>query len=116
MSVKQNLYNKLITFGYPVYLQGTLNPDDAYPDTFLTYWTDDTADKSHYDDATVSYEWDFTVILYSNDPMLLETKPQEIMKTLKEAGFIPRGKGNDIPSDEVTHTGWAMDFIYLENK
>lgn len=113
--MKQKLIEILSTFGYPVFLQGSLNADEAYPDTFITFWVDDADDNSHYDDDTTSYLWDFSVIFYSNDPNLVNSKPEEIRKALKQAGFIPQGKGRDIPSDEPTHTGWAQDFYYIEN-
>lgn len=114
MTVKEILIQQLNTFGYPVYLQGSINENESYPDTFITFWTDDSYDGSHYDNNSVSYVWNFSVILYSNAPTLLNTKPEQIRVNLKQAGFIPQGKGRDIPSDEPTHTGWAMEFLYLE--
>lgn len=112
--MKEKLIETLKQFGYPVFLQGSLNADDAYPETFITFWTDDVFDNSHYDDDAQSYAWDFTVIFYSSDPALVNSKPNEIRDALKKVGFIPQGKGRDIPSDEPTHTGWAMDFYYIE--
>nr|DAW56641.1 MAG TPA: hypothetical protein [Bacteriophage sp.] len=112
--MKQDLINELSKFGYPVFLQGSLNEDDAYPDSFITFWTDDVTDEAHYDDDATAWAWDFSVIFYSNDPVLVNSKPEEIRKALKAAGFIPQGKGRDIPSDEPSHTGWAMDFYKFE--
>lgn len=100
--------------GATIMLQGTLAPDSPYPDNFITIWTDYTADHSHFDNVVKSVEWHFTVILYSIDPDFLKTKSNEIIKTLRGVGFIPQGKGQDIPSDEATHTGWAMEFIRVE--
>lgn len=114
--MKEKLINILDTFGYPVYLQGTLNPDDAFPDTFITFWTDYTDDNAHFDNDVYAVEWSFSVILYSNDPAIVNTKPDEIRTALKAAGFIPQGKGQDIASGEQTHTGWAMDYIFVEEK
>jgi hypothetical protein len=113
--MKQKLINTLQTFGYPVFLQGTMNPEAKYPNTFITFFTDGTNDNGHYDNNTNAVNWSFSVILYSNDPETVNTKPNEIRAALKAAGFIPQGKGNDIYSDEPTHTGWAMDFIITEN-
>ena len=62
----------------------------------------------------VSVDWNFSVMFYSSDPALVNSKPAEISAALRAAGFIPQGKGNDIPSDRPSHTGWAMDFIYTE--
>lgn len=112
--MKKKLISALETVGYPVMLQGSLNHDDAYPDTFITFWCNSTEDNLHLDNDVHSVEWSFSVILYSNNPTLVNTKPNEIREVLKSAGFIPQGKGNDIPSDESTHTGWAMEFIASE--
>lgn len=113
--MKKELISVLEKFGYPVFLQGSLNENDAYPDSFITFWTDDVTDEAHYDDEPTAWAWDFAVIFYSNDPALVNSKPAEIRAALKAAGFIPQGKGRDIPSDEPTHTGWAMDFYKLEH-
>lgn len=112
--MKQKLIKTLSAFGYPVFLQGTLSPEEAYPQTFITFFTDSTNDNGHFENKTNSVDWSFSVILYSNDPEIVNTKPDEIRAALKAAGFIPQGKGNDIMSDEPTHTGWAMDFIITE--
>ena len=98
-----------------VYLQGTLNEDETYPQKFITYFVTDTADITFYNNDTAAYEWDFSVMFYSNNPIEVNTIPEQIRKALKAAGFIPQGKGNDIISDEKEYTGWAMDFIYREN-
>lgn len=97
-----------------VYLQGTMNPEEAYPAEFVTFWTPITSDGAHYDNAATSVDWTFYVIYYSNDPLQVNTKPFEIAADLKAAGFVQQGKGNDILSDEPTHTGWAMDFVCTE--
>ncbi len=100
--------------GKTLFLQGSLNSSEVYPDTFVTFWTNDTPDNAHFDNETKSVDWLFSVILYSNNPDTVNTKPDEIRAALKAAGFIPQGKGHDIPSDAPTHTGWAMDFVITE--
>ena len=97
-----------------VYLQGTLDAAEAYPDTFLTVWTNYTDDRAHYDDARQSVDWNFTVILYSVDPAVIASLPARIGAAAKSAGFLPQGKGNDIPSDRPSHTGWTMEFVITE--
>ena len=99
--------------GETLFLQGTFNPAEKYPATFATFWAN-TDDGEHFDNETTSFEWAFTVILYSNNPAIVNEKPNEIRAALKAAGFIPQGKGQDVPSDEPTHTGWAMDFVIKE--
>ena len=113
--MKQTLINVLETIcPNNVYLQGTLAADAEYPESFITFWTNYTDDNSHFDDNVYSVDWQFSVIFYSSDPALIETKAAAIRTALKNAGFIPQGKGNDIASDSPTHTGWAMDFIKTE--
>lgn len=112
--MKEILLNVLNSLGYPVYLQGSLNADEAYPETFITFWIDGSIDNAHYNDDCVSVDWDLSVILYSNNPTTVNTKPNEIIAAMKASGFIPQGRGNDIPSDDPTHTGWAMDFKYKQ--
>lgn len=99
-----------------VFLQGSMNADEAYPSEFVTFFTVQTNDLAHYDNAVRSVGWTFAVIYYSDDPLKVNTKPFEIAADLKAAGFIQQGKGSDILSDEQTHTGWAMDFVYPEKQ
>lgn len=113
--MKNLLISELEKFGYPVFLQGSLNDDEAYPETFITFFTDYTVYVSYYDNDVYSVEWNISVIIYSSIPQIVNEKPIEIIKALKKAGFIPQGKGQDVFSDEQTHTGWAMDFKYLEH-
>lgn len=98
-----------------VYLQGTMNPEEGYPDEFVTFWTPDTNNAAHFDNAVTAVNWTFYVIYYSNDPVKVNTKPIKIAADLKAAGFVQRGRGNDTPSDEPTHTGWAMEFVCVED-
>lgn len=118
--MKQKLINALNTCGYveglTIFLQGTLPSREPYPDEFVTFWTNYADDAAHFDNETDSYEWAFSVIIYSNDPNKVNEKPKEIRAALKAAGFIPQGKGQDAPSDIPTHTGWAMDFIITETE
>lgn len=37
----------LETFGLPIFLQGSLNEGQAYPDNFFTFWNDRTEDGAH---------------------------------------------------------------------
>ena len=97
-----------------VYLHGTLEPFAEYPDTFVTFFTDNTDDRAFYNNNVTSIDWTFSVILYSSDPNVIEEGAPQIIAALKAEGFIPQGKGRDILSDVSTHTGWVMDFIITE--
>mgnify|MGYP003292416708 CR=1 FL=1 len=113
--MKQSLIDVLETFCPDnVFLQGTLAEDEPYPESFVTFWTNYTEDRAHYDDDVHSIDWNFSVIYYSSDPALVNSVPSQIRTALKAAGFIPQGRGNDIHSDRPSHTGWAMEFIKTE--
>lgn len=113
--MKQALIDILETFcPGKVYLQGTMNEAEAYPESFITFFTTSTENGKDFDNNTVEINWLFTVIYYSEDPALVNSKPAEIRAALKQAGFIPDGAGYDIPSDVPTHTGWAMEFSKIE--
>lgn len=104
----------LESFGYPVYRQGSMSNDAAYPDTFFTFWNNDSPDHSHYDNEEYGTDWDFNIYVFSNDPSLTYSLLAEARVALKEAGWICLGKGFDTASDEETHTGRGLEVLYLE--
>ena len=101
-------------FGYPVRRQGSLSSDEPYPSDFFTFWNDSSEDLSHYDNDAVSYTWRFSIYFYSTNPDHVYTVPLEAVEALKEEGWIINGRGYDVASDEITHTGRAFDCIYIE--
>lgn len=111
--MKQKLIEILETFcPDDVYLQGTLNPESPYPQKFITFYTMDSEFDSFYDNDANKIDWYIHVVFYSSNPAEVLNTPPQIIRALKAAGFIPINAGIDIPSDVVTHTGWAMEFIY----
>lgn len=112
--MKDALIGLLETFGYPVRLQGSLAEDEAYPESFFTFWNNDTSDGSHYDNDAISCVWDFDVNFYSVDPELVNTALLRARKLLKDNGWIVSGKGYDVATDEPTHTGRQINAFYIE--
>lgn len=113
--MKQLLITLLESFGYPVFLQGSLSEDEAYPESFFTFWNNETPDGSHYDNNAINYIWNFDVNFYSVDPELVNTMLLNAKALLKQNGFIVGGKGYDIASDEPTHTGRGINVLIVEN-
>lgn len=111
--MKELLISTLEAFGFPVFLHGTLGEDEPFPDTFFTFMTIESPDAFPFDDEPTHTAWEYQVILYSNDPRTLEETATASRTALKAAGFIPQGKGVDIPSEETTHTGWVTNYKYL---
>lgn len=112
--MKDLLINTLESLQYPVFLQGTLNPDEAYPESFFTFWVYDSEDITFYDNNENHEKWFINVIFYSSDPALVASVPMQAREMLKAAGFIPQGRGSDMQSTRPTHTAWTMDIIYKE--
>lgn len=112
--MEDNLIQILEALGYPVIRQGSLSPDEEYPDSFFTFWNNDSPDHAHYDNAEYGTEWDFDVNFYSTDPEKTYKVLADARIKLKQNKWIVPGKGYDVASDEVTHTGRGMRAFYLE--
>lgn len=113
-TVKEKLIETLGTLGYPVMLQGSLAKDEPYPAAFFTFWNNSSDDLNHYDDKPIAYEWDFDVNFYANDPDLVQTALLEAKTALQGQGYIISGKGRDLPTDVISHTGRGMTVLYRE--
>lgn len=114
--MEDNLIKVLSWFGYPVYRQGSMSNDEDYPETFFTFWNNDSPDHAHYDNAEYGTEWDFDVNVYSSNPELTYSVLANARVALKAAGWIVPSKGYDVASDEATHTGRGLNAIYLQIK
>ena len=99
--------------GYPVYLQGSLSDDDAYPESFWTFWNDDTDYESYYDNGSTRTVYYFDLNFYSSDTERVNTIFKEIKPALEAVGFSLDGAGHDVVSDEKTHTGRGESIMYL---
>lgn len=111
--VKEKLITVLETFCPDnVYLQGTLNAEEDFPQKFVTYIVTATELNAFYDNEDNETDFYISVIFYSNNPTEISTYAEDIIKALRANGFILENAGNDIISDVQTHTGWVMDFIY----
>ena len=101
--MKQELISLLETFGYPVYLQGSLASPAAYPESFFTFWNPSNDDGGFYSANPVFAVWTFNVYFYSNDPELVASVPEQARKPV------------DVPVDVPTHTGAFFEIEMLEN-
>ena len=108
------LISTLETLGYPVKLQGSLLPDESYPDSFFTFWNDSADAVSFYSNDEVVILWAYSLNFYSTDPVLVNTKLLEAKALLKGAGWVVSGAGYDVPSDEPTHTGRGISLLYRQ--
>lgn len=111
-----NLIEILQSLNYPVIRQGSLSPDEKYPNTFITYWNSDESEHSAYDNDTANVDWLFQVNVYSIDPDLTYSVLSEARKLLKSAGYVAATRGYDLYSDEITHTGRGMAIMFLKDE
>lgn len=112
--MKDLLINSLAPLGYPIKLQGSIGKNENYPDSFFTFWNNDTSGDEFYDNEEHSYVWDFDLNFYSTDPDLVNSIFSKVKPLLKKNGFIMVGKGYDIVSDEPTHTGRGINVLKIE--
>ena len=107
------LISTLEAFGYPVMLQGSLLPNEPYPDNFFTFWNNGSSDGAHYDNAAASVIYRYEVNFYSNNPANVYNVLRAAIAKLRTAGFIISGDGYSVASDEPTHDGRGVDVSYL---
>jgi hypothetical protein len=110
------LISTLEALGYPVRLQGSLLPDESYPDSFFTYWNNSADGVSYYSNNEVAIVWDYSLNFYSVDPLLVSSKLLEAKNLLVKAGFTVSGAGYDVPSDEPSHTGRGISLLYRQKQ
>lgn len=113
--MKQELISILEAFGYPVFLQGSLNENENYPDSFFNFWNFSTPEDAFYDNNANRAVWGFWVYFYSTDPQLVESVPERVRKVLKGADWILQGKPIDAQVDRVTHTGAFFTAYKFDN-
>lgn len=112
--MKEQLITILETFGYPVFLQGSFEPDEAYPDSFFTFWNFDTPEDAFYSNDANAAVWGFWVYFYSIDPAAVEDIPEQARLALKSAGWTLDGRAHDINVERPTHTGAFFTALFYD--
>lgn len=105
--------SKTAAVDVPIFKQGSLGEDQAYPDTFLTFWNNSEAEQSAYDNDTATVVWSFDVNAYSTSPNTVYSLADTLRALLKAAGWQTPDRGHDVASDEITHTGRGISVTYL---
>lgn len=113
--MKAQLIKLLETFGFPVFLQGSINSVDEYPDSFFTFWNFDNSESAFYDNDPNKCVWSFWVYFYSTDPQKVEEIAEQARKLLRANGWTVEGKPTDISVDKPTHTGAFFTAYAIEN-
>ena len=103
-------------FGYPVILQGSMSPEENYPDNFFTYWNNSADGTSFYSNEEKAIVWNYTLNFYSKNPQAVNEKLLEAKTELKAVGFVVNGAGHSVASDEPTHTGRGIEVVYRQEQ
>ena len=112
--MKDELIAVLQTLKYPVYQQGSIGSSQKYDDSFFTFWNNDSWDDNHYDNNPASWTWSFDVNFYSTSPALVNSVLLQAKALLVASGWVISGKGHEVASDEITHTGRGMTCLFKE--
>lgn len=110
-----DVYELLKQLGYPVFLQGSLNSAEDYPEAFYTFWEFEAPELSYYDDTANKCNHGYWIYFYSNDRNLVITELEKARKMLIENGFTSSAKPIDVASDRVDFTGKMIEVYLLEN-
>lgn len=108
------LISTLESFGYPVKLQGSLLDNQAYPDSFFTFWEDGSTGSFVDNDEHLSV-FNYSVNFYSTDVEKVYSTILQAKKALRDAGFCVSGDGYSVPSDVETHDGRGLSVSFLRN-
>lgn len=111
--MKQELIDVLATLGYPVFLDGSINPDTAYPDSFFTFFNYDTDEDMFYSGSPIGEVWRFRVWFVSTDPALVEAVSEQARQALKTAGWTAQDMPRDGAVNVPTHTARFFTVLYL---
>lgn len=112
--MEDTLITLLESLKYPVYRQGSLTQAQKYPDSFFTFWNNDSPDHAHYDNDVYGTEWNFSVYFYSVNPEKTYSVIAAARILLKQSGWIVPSQGFDVRSDQASHTGRGLTVFYLE--
>lgn len=102
-------------FGYPVYLQGSMNDSDDYPPSFFTYWNFDSPDEDYFDNQAFSESWWYWIYFYTSSRKEVRETMKKLKSLLESNDYIVEGNGIDAKSDIVSHTG-KMITVYKKIK
>lgn len=108
------LIEKLSSLDYEVRLQGSLLPNEPYPDSFFTFWNNSSESESYYDNKENAIVYNYDVNFYSNNPEKVYSVVRDAINLLKDYGFIISGDGYSVPSDEKTHDGRGFEATFIK--
>lgn len=95
--------------------QGSYESSDDYPASFFTFFNVDTPEAGFFDNLPSRAVWTWQIYYYTSDPSTLYSKMDAFLTLARAAGFIPNGKGYDIPCDRPDYVGRTVRIKYIQN-
>lgn len=94
--------------------QGSMLPNETYPEKFFTFWNNSSDGDGFYSNTETTIVWNYTVCIYSTNPNDTYNLLMDAKAKLQKAGFTVSGGGYDVMSDETTHTGRGIDVYFRQ--
>lgn len=119
MNARNEVFNIIEATGLPCWKMHEMPAETIYPPSFFTYLCESAPFGEYYDNKPFTVLWTFGIGFYSDDPRKVESETSELIKRLLSAGWTVDGKGEDVQSDEPTHTGRrivAQKIDYFESE
>lgn len=113
MTVKEFLISILEESGYEVFRQGSLLPNQSYPNNFWTFYNIDS-EELYYNNEAYAVIKHFSICFYTNNPSILQKTITTMRNKLKENNFMVSAE-TDIDSDEPSHIGLGFICVYQHN-
>lgn len=114
MSAKDELFGIFEEMGLPYWLMHQMPADEKYPSSFFTYLTTDAPFIEYHDNKPMAISWAFMIGFYTDDPGIMDITIIRLMNKLQATGWIVEGPGEDVESDEPTHTGRRLTIGKIE--
>ena len=108
-----DIYSLLDSLGLPVFIQGDMPEEMAYPATFVTYIWLSSSDLWRFSNKAIATVYTAQVTVYSCFPDAIDEYLEKVILLLEKNGYSKSGNGRMIPSDEPTHLGWTIDFDFI---
>lgn len=119
MNARQEILEIIEATGLPCWRMHEMPSDAVYPDSFFTYLCESAPYGEYYDNKPRAIVWAFAVGFYSNNPNTVDIETDALINRLLSAGWVIDGAGEDVESDEPSHTGrritaYKIDFFESE--
>ena len=101
--------------GTPYSRQGSYEIDEKLPDDFYTFWNASSEYDGYYGNKPTKCIWEWTIFFYTNNPANIYDGMNNFLDKAKEYGFIIKGRGRDIATDEQNYFGRYATIEYAQN-